>query len=457
MKTLILKLPNTEEIISLTKDDSSKFWVSISPELKIEEDQNLGYSVIEIDAELDIAYGSEYLINIFIDQINEIKKKEIDDISHGVESENNDSSISETHITKPDFDPEQIRVDSKNFSVLDVVRFIDKKRIDLSPDFQRYFVWKDSVKQSRLIESLLLRIPLPVFYLSEDNEGLYQVVDGLQRLTTIDLFYKNKLKLKGLEYLEDCEGETFGTLKLKYQNRIEDTQLTFNIIAPTTPSSVKFEIFKRINEGGKPLNRQEIRNSMAKPNVRQLIQSLASSEGFINATDNSIKPIRMEDQELVMRFIAFYISNLEITESPYKGDMEFFLDDTLDYLNKNYSPELEGTLENSFKNAMENAYYLFGRYAFRKTTFEAYRDSRRSLINKSLFTVWSVLLSKIPPHVFHKTVNKGQMVEYFVSKITEDQAYFDSLTIGTNQANKLSYGFKIAESLINESLKISHD
>lgn len=452
MKTVILKLPNTEEIIILKKDDLSDFWESSNPVLKIEENEYLGYSIYQIDDDLSLTYGSEYLMNLFIEQRTEIQKKEIDDISHGIESENDLQLNSENHLIKPDFDPEQIRVDSKNFSVLDIIRFIDKKRIDLSPDFQRYFVWKDTLKQSRLIESLLLRIPLPVFYLSEDNEGFYQVVDGLQRLTTIDLFFKNKLKLKGLEYLEDCEGATFQSLKLKYQNRIEDTQLSFNVIAPTTPISVKFEIFKRINEGGKPLNRQEIRNSMAKPEVRSFIQGLASSSEFLLATDNSIKPIRMEDQELVLRFTAFYLSKFIDPSKYYKGDMETYLDETLDYINKNYNTGLLSEIAIAFQNSMKNAFHLFGRYAFRKMSLENLTENRRSLINKSLFTVWSVVLSQIDHNQLILEIGDGQLIEAFADRISEDSDYYDALTIGTNQANKINYGFEVANQLLLEYL-----
>lgn len=451
MSHIILNVPGIETAFSLEQISDTEWTGKDGYALRI---------TIEDDNRFNLVYKGpvfqqiedDYLLNLFIDAYTQFRKKELDETASGVEDDTDGSNEENSLIPRPNFDPEQIRVDTKVFSILDVMRFIDKGRIDLSPDFQRYFVWKDVTKQSRLIESLLLRIPLPVFYLSEDKDGFYQVVDGLQRLNTIHRFIKGELKLGGMEYLQDCEGRTFQALLLKYQNRIEDTQLTFNVIAPTTPISVKFEIFKRINEGGKPLNRQEIRNSMARPAIRNFIKSLATSEEFKEATDNSIKPIRMEDQELVLRYIGFYIIKFVDTSRTYKGDMESFLDDTLDYLNNKSSSQLLEQLSTGFYEAMNNAVYLFGKFAFRKITPVNLEKNKRSLVNKSLFTVWSVMLSKVSVLV-RTNSPRLHLAELIAQKIESDSMYFDALTTGTNQANKISYGFQVAEDIINQNLE----
>lgn len=169
------------------------------------------------------------------------------------------------------YNPKLIRVDTKPFSIFQISQMIENEDIDLSPDFQREFVWNDITRKSRLIESLLLRIPLPVFYFAQDEEGLFQVVDGVQRLTVIQSFMKNEFKLKNLEYLHECEGKWFRNPNVEkdmslsgiYTRRIEQTQLFINVIDPQTPYRVKYDIFKRINTGGKTLNNQEIRNCLA--------------------------------------------------------------------------------------------------------------------------------------------------------------------------------------------------
>ncbi len=450
MSTIAIRVPDIENPI-LLQQNSENEWVGINGySLEIRMDDDTQFVLLNKDSRL-LQVEDEYLINLFIDEYNNLKKRALDEVTSGVENDQEQGLINIEKVVKPNFDPEQIRVDPRVYSLPEVMRFIDKGRINLSPDFQRYFVWKEVKKQSRLIESLLLRIPLPVFYLSEDGDSSLQVVDGLQRLTTIHKFYKNELKLKGLEYLEDCEGKTFETLAIKYQNRIEDAQLSFNVIAPTTPVSVKFEIFKRINEGGKPLNNQEIRNSMAKNPVRLMIQRMANSAHFKRATANSVKPIRMEDQELILRYIGFYLLKYVDTTRVYRGDMEAFLDDTLDYLNKNASDNtLLRTLEEKFSDSMLNAHFLFGKNAFRKISLQNLNSSRKPLINKSLFTVWSVVLTQLPVDFFQRNCQEECLVEKIVEVITNDSEYFESLTTGTNQLNKLNYGFKIAENLIQD-------
>ena len=111
-----------------------------------------------------------------------------------------------------------------------MLRRINEKALDLAPDFQRHAdLWKDDVK-SRLIESIIIRIPLPAFYIDGTNEESWLVVDGLQRLSALRQFISDKsdkrLKLTGLEYLNELEGKTYEDLDRKYQRRIEETQVT---------------------------------------------------------------------------------------------------------------------------------------------------------------------------------------------------------------------------------------
>lgn len=449
VEKIVLSIPGFSNDIIMEKA-SDVMWKNIGGSIMLEIEEGTEREVYIKFRDDNIPIDDEFLLELFLEQKAELEKRIIDQEVSGVEIDEEVPAEIIDEIYRPDFDPEQIRVDPKVFSLLDIIRFIDQSRIDLSPDFQRHFVWKD-IQQSRLIESLLLRIPLPVFYLSEDEDGLYQVVDGLQRLTTIHRFIKNKLKLKGLEYLNECEGYYFSSIPPKYQRRLEDTQLTFNVIAPTTPISVKFEIFKRINEGGKPLNRQEIRNSMAKPHIRDFIKKLASSTFFKIATDNSVKAVRMEDQELILRFIGFYLAQYGYGHQ-YKGEMESFLDDTLDFLNKKATSSLLNEQEKGFYLAMRNAKHLFGHYAFRKITSSDPHNYRRPLINKSLFTVWSVLLSNLEENDV-KLLPPDFFIAELAKFIKEDKDYLDSLTTGTNQANKIDYGFKVANTIIYKHLK----
>jgi uncharacterized protein with ParB-like and HNH nuclease domain len=145
------------------------------------------------------------------------------------------------------------------------------------------------------------------------DDDRWLVVDGLQRLSTLDRFYnKNELRLRNLEFLRELEGKTFDELPRRFQRQIEDkTRLNIYIIQPDTPSRVKFTIFYRINTGGLFLTAQEIRHALFQGESTKLLQELASTPEFKNATTNSIRSKRMDDREAILRFLAFYLSPYE--------------------------------------------------------------------------------------------------------------------------------------------------
>ena len=178
------------------------------------------------------------------------------------------------HPLKP-YDVAKLKVEQKPLSVFQALRKIDKGQIILDPEFQRAFVW-DDVRQSRLIESILIRIPLPAFYLDATDQVRWSVVDGLQRLTTLHRFCRGaSFPLTGLEFLGELSGLKFSELPQKYQVLIEDdTQLIFNNLLPGTPVKAKFTIFSRVNTGGMQLTPQEIRHELQQGQITKTLRVL---------------------------------------------------------------------------------------------------------------------------------------------------------------------------------------
>ena len=158
-----------------------------------------------------------------------------------------------------DYPIDTVLIRNESRTVHDVLRRVEKGAFIMHPDFQRDFIWPDD-KQSKLIESVLMRIPLPVFYLAEDSVGRMIVVDGLQRLSTFQRFVNDKLKLK-LPTQEELNGKRFSELSPKLQNRIEDCNLILYIIDAKVPERARLDIFERVN-GGVPLTRQQMRNCL---------------------------------------------------------------------------------------------------------------------------------------------------------------------------------------------------
>ena len=359
------------------------------------------------------------------------------------------------------FNPEDIKVHAKQFSFRLVSDMIDDGDIDLSPDFQRNLVW-NNFQKSRLIESILLRIPLPMFYFSEDDEGRITIVDGLQRLTTIKEFMNNEFALRNLEYLRDsCEGLYYKDdgkkkgIDVKYLRWFKQTQFSVNVIDPSSPPKVKYDIFRRINTGGKPLNNQEIRNCLAGSGLRDTLNAMAGLEEFKQATDWGIKSTRMLDNEVALRFILFYrMIEKEGNIQSYNGYMDASLDDLTEELSRTNQDDLKIYLD-AYSRAMNNAEYLFGRrYAFRKVRpKDIVPGAYKQLINKALFVNWSILLADLDPTKIRLLNLECSLLEPLANAINNDQHLLNLLSYGTNGKANLLYVFEVSRKLIEKHIK----
>lgn len=361
----------------------------------------------------------------------------------GVEAELEDPDDIEIH--RP-FNPEKIKVRTANIVVEQLVSRIRHNEIDLSPDFQRMRgIWSD-VRKSRLIESLLLRIPIPVFYVSADDRDNWAVVDGVQRMSTIYDYIGGRFSFSGLEYLGDLHGLKYEDLPRNMNRRIGETQLIVNIIEPGTPIEVMFNIFHRINTGGMTLNGQEIRHALNPGPVRGYLRRLATSEEFLRATAHSIKETRMEDRECALRVLAFYMSPWE---DYAVNDLDGFLVEAMRGLNKMDQEDL-GELEVTFKRTMTAAADIFGDEAFRKRTSD---EERRKRVNKALLEAWSVGLARRSPEDIKTLVkNRKRLRGHFMTLLNDDVEFLDSVSMSTGAPQRVKKRFGIIEALIEEFL-----
>ncbi len=404
-----------------------------------------------------------YKDNRIIDDVETIENK-LDNVLYEiieVEKSGTDTfNESETFDINP-YDPDKIKVRSDKIAVSILSKMIDNHSIDLNPDFQRNLVW-NSFQKSRLIESILLRIPLPMFYFSEDNSGDLSVVDGLQRISTIKEFMDNKFPLKDLQYLNDtCEGRYYETkgnkkgLDTKYLKWFDLTSISANIIDPSSPPKVKYDIFRRINTGGRPLNNQEIRNCLMGKGLRETLKTISVLPEFKSATDKSIKSTRMEDQEIALRFLFFYElyeKNKNIDE--YNGYMDLVLDEYTDKNIKKTSQYFSKYIQ-KFSNSMKNAEYLIGsRYAYRKIRNKDIQiDSNKQLINKALFVCCSILLADYDSDIIVRKNSEYSLMKLIADKIEEDQQLFYYLSYGTNGKANLLYTFSVLNDLFKNNIK----
>ncbi|MGC6767551.1 DUF262 domain-containing protein [Enterococcus sp. LJL128] len=392
----------------------------------------------------------------FLDYLNEYlsdKSKELGEkTASGIEAE---EMLSENvPVIREPYSPEKIKISQQLLSIKYMFELYEDGLIELSPDFQRQRVWKNDRQKSRLIESLILNIPIPAFYMYETEEGGFQIIDGQQRLDAIFGFLQGKFRLKGLEYLNDYEGLAFADLSVKLKGQIYRTQLSVNTIDITSPKRVVYDIFKRINTGGVPLNNQEMRNAISSPAVREFYKRCRQSEEFLLATCHRVGERRLEDQELVLRFVAFYrIYDFENQKINYEhSSIVDLLNETHEFLLDH--PEEFDAYEKAFKRGLMKSYELFERNAFNK--YVVYEDGSyrpTSIINKPLYSAFTVLLADPKYQTIDFSQYQKAAEKIMVEKI-QDYRFFNAISIGTNNRGNVRILFEEVKEVIEQCLRV---
>lgn len=365
-----------------------------------------------------------------------------------VEVENLNGGKSTEEITKP-FNPNEIDVDISTVNLGSLIDQLENDEIDLQPDFQRVTdVW-DNVKKSRLIESILLGLPLPSFYFSEDPVSQkLSIIDGLQRICAIRDFVlekENPLKLEGLQFLKNFDGFTFSQLARPEVKRIKSLKITMNTLRKGTPLDVKYIIFQRVNTAGVPLTPQEMRHALNQGPAAIFIKELADMESFKKATNYSVESKRMQDRDFVNRFIAFYIGYQD-----YMGDLDMFLNDKMGELNKMTS-EQRDDIRVSFDKAMKCCYEIFKNDAFRKKY--SVTDKRKP-ISKSVYDTLSVNIAWLSDEEQLMLLKNAEAFKTGMIRLFNDERFNFSISTGTGQKYNVDLRFTMVKSLIKEIISL---
>ena len=351
-------------------------------------------------------------------------------------------------ITEP-FNPKDVDIVSQPMVIANIVENLKDDDIILDPDFQRIPDLWDARKQSRLIESLIIRIPLPTFYFDAGKNDKLIVVDGLQRLYAIKKFMALKendpqrLFLTGLEYLTEYNGCSFEMLPSSIQKRIKSQVITAYIIRAGTPDKVRTSIFTRINTGGLTIQPAEIRNSVYRGQAADLLKELAHSQAFIQATRKKIEPSRMLDCEFVNRFLAFYLLGVE----QYPGNLEAFLNDVMIRLQKESEEVLE-LCRKDFLKAMNYAHSIFGASAFRKIT----ANGKYGRINKPLYDVISVTLARLSQEECEKLLQKKEKLNERYTALLKNPEFVDIITNATGKSQNVEDRYTKINGIFQEVL-----
>lgn len=355
-------------------------------------------------------------------------------------------------ITQP-FDPKRIRMRTHTVVASLVISRIDQNALDLSPDFQRKRGIWNREKRSRFIESLLLRIPIPMFYVAEDEEENWIVIDGIQRISTIYDYVKGKFDLRDLEYLP-YQLQYYDNLPPSLQRRISETQLSINVVEPETPEEVRYNIFRRINTGGMLLNNQELRNALYQGPVRSYLRDLADTDEFLSATRKKIPALRMKDRESILRFFSFRLRPWRRYEGVNHHDFHQHLNNTMGLINKMDDRE-RSDRATEFRKAMNAAKKIFedsGTGVCQvPRAFPQETSTMSGATSLALFETWSVLLAVRKRKAIETLVkNRCNVLQAYNSLFRSDRGFCESVTVNTWHPQNIRKRYQAIGALIKE-------
>lgn len=267
-------------------------------------------------------------------------------------------------------DRASLQIQKADFTVNSIIDKINRNKVNLRPSYQREYVW--TVKTaSKLVESLMLNIPIPTMFFHEVNHGGLEVVDGKQRLTSIWSFIQGKFpdgtkfKLKGLDVFSEHNDKTFDQLPPEIQERILDHPLNVHTISKQSQPDFVFEVFERLNMGATQLNEQELRNCIYQGVYTDLLADLAMDETLLKVCRAKAPHLRMKDRELVLRFFAMRRTGPHQMTSPIKAWLNEEIRE-----NKDMTPGEAEDLKNEFTETINLVWDVFGDASFRPVKSE---------------------------------------------------------------------------------------
>ncbi|MBQ4861035.1 DUF262 domain-containing protein [Pseudoalteromonas sp. MMG013] len=349
------------------------------------------------------------------------------------EDESGDSDIEPNEIPK---EVRTLRTQSYDKSVKDLIWMIDDNDIDLDPDYQRNYLWENK-KASLLIESILLNIPIPVIYVAENNESQWNVIDGMQRLTSLNRFFKNEFKLSRLEVLSELNGLTFHNLPPKAKRMLGNGMFRVVVLLAETHPDIKYDVFMRLNTGSVKLNEQELRNCLYRGEFNAFLKRCSNNQYFLTSLKQSGPHKRFADVEIALRFFAIR-ENYDLNEQKlnYPGRMKTFLNNFMESYQNSEASKLQ-ELENAFTICMNNIHNVLGDEAFRRPLPDGGYERR---VNRSLIDVLMLCFSHLSPE---QCQNRQDFYIKCVKNLCLNEEFIEAITYATADSKKFATRLKL--------------
>lgn len=340
----------------------------------------------------------------------------------------------------------KVLIQQYDYAVRTLMDMVVEGDLVLDPDYQRQYRWPDE-KAARFIESIVLNIPVPVLYLAEDSDGTFSVIDGQQRLTSLLRFIKphelpslypdrqlEPLELNDLRVRPDLNGSTYASLPRLDKSALAKRPIRCIVILNESDTTLKFEVFERLNTGSVSLTDQEVRNCIYRGSYNQLIKRLATNEDFrelLNLPESLSKA--MKDAELVLRFFAYKeLSN----ETDYA-------DNFAEYLNKHMedrrviTEDMARCLQDEFDATVQVVKRVLGPgIAFRKPSNRSDPSSGTFAQNKINGAIYEAQMISFSRYLATgRSLSDAELKERTLRAFSDD-VFWNALFQGTAQRRK---------------------
>ena len=304
------------------------------------------------------------------------------------------------------------------------------RQISEEPKFQRKYVWTDRLA-SRLVESILLNVPIPPCYLAQDKDYKLDVIDGQQRIFSIYRFMKNQLRLRGLEVLNDLNGKYAFEIRPELLRKIETYTLRCVLVTNDSDPEIKYEVFERLNTSTMPLNAQELRNSISRGALVDLLGELATDSTWLNILNRKEPDRRMRGEELILRFFAFNVMGL----TGYKTPQKLWLDEMAD-LGRDFTSSHIEELASTWKSTIDKCLLIFKP----NECFRRMPVTQRQVVNRALMDLTMFTLTNIPRF---DVETQATAYRHRVGKILEDTEFDDLITSSIDHKSRTLRRFEL--------------
>ena len=344
----------------------------------------------------------------------------------------------------------RIVTEQARYPIKSIKSMIDSGDYKLNPEYQRRKRW-DNGRKSRLIESFIMNVPLPPIFLYEYDYSKFEVMDGLQRLTSIYDFYRGNFVLEGLEYWKELNGKKYQELPIEIQKGIDRRYISSIVLleetakTPEEAEKLKQIVFERLNSGGEKLKPQETRNALYNGAFNQLCLKLSQNDSFRKMWNIPLESDgeedlltseayrKMDDVQLVLRFFAYrFLDKLS-------GSIEDFLDEYLRQAN-NFPESTLLQLENLFIDTINVIYTIFGDDAFLPPVYER-------KVNKPQKTIYDPLMQSVAKNIARKDLFLGKS-----SEISEYKYIFKEEIIKNSNGRNFFEGRNNTPTIVKERI-----